>query len=517
MSLIINNVLRSSVNVNFEYLDSDEMFYYTVVGNYVIDISDLDLTNNKGVLIPARQALREAYLRKNITARIGGDEYVAGRITSLNFNESTLVGSEQASITIEESKRLDDYSNHTFAEYLPNPHLLESFEEDYDFSREGGNYSYSRNLSIKYKQSTEAGNEFLHNVKVFASNYYHAIRPNLGYQTDGLSENARFNLGLDSIISENIDLIDLSYSLSESFDSSFIASGDNVSKKFTQNETLDEMGYLGKTINIELTALRRDRDNVLKEAAESTITEVLAAEQLQFGSPVSIQKSFARNSKKASVVISFSTNPTTSRDNTVTYTCSKQKAGAFEEYTVAANYTSKGENNQQRLQAARTFWSNDVLGYATRVTNFFSDAGVIYEKSKNTGFDYGAGSVSDTTVFTNDDSYKNDLPEGILKYQITISKTNGIPRTTKISDINSLKEKLVVSNLNTLTQVTITAMAVSIPTFGIFHGKNFLNSKTTELNNLLDAAEFYTLSDQTTIDLANGTTNRVINYVIPIA
>jgi|14BtaG_2_1085337.scaffolds.fasta_scaffold00033_58 hypothetical protein len=517
MSLIVNNVLRGSLNVNFEYFDSDEAFFYNVVGTYTVDVSDISFANGEGAILSGREALKDAYLQKNITARIGADEYVEGRITSLSFGEGSLVGSEQASITIEESKRLEDYANHTFAEYIPNPHLLESFDEDYDFSRDGDQYSYQRNLSIKYKQSTEAGDEFVHNLKVFASNYYHVGRPNLGYQTDGISENARFGANHDSILSENLDLINLSYSLSESFESSFIASGDTVSKSFTQAENLDAMGYLNKQIEVELVALRRDRDNVLTEAAEDTITQILAEEQAQFGSPVSIQKSFSRHGKKAKLSVSFSTNPTTSRDNTVTYTCSKQKSGEFEEYTVAATYTSKGVNNQQRIQSARDFWYSDVSNFAARVVSFFSDAGSVYEKTKTTALNYAQGSITDTVVFTDDDSYENDLPEGILKYQVTINRTNAVKRITRVADIETLKEKLTVSDNNTLVQVTITAMCVSIPSYGKFHGKNFLNSKTTELNNLLNASEYYIVNDQNTIDLANGTTNRVINYVIPEA
>ena len=115
MPLIINNVTNGSLNINFDYLDSDELFGYTVVGNYTIDISDLSFTDNEGVLLNGRDAINAAYKRKNITARIGADEYVHGRITSLSFSESPLVGSEQASITIEEGKRLDDNSNHTFS------------------------------------------------------------------------------------------------------------------------------------------------------------------------------------------------------------------------------------------------------------------------------------------------------------------------------------------------------------------------------------------------------------------
>ena len=515
MSLIINNVTNGSLNINFDYLDSDELFGYTVVGNYTIDISDLSFTDNEGILLDGRDAISAAYKQKNITARIGGDEYINGRITSLSFSESPLVGSEQASITIEEGKRLDDYSNHTFAKYLPNPHLLESFDENFSFSSDGSDYSYDRNISIKYKQSTEASDEFLHNLKVFVSNYYHAVRPNYGFQQDGISENAKIDKGFNGLISETVDLINLSYSLSEAFNSSYIYEDENVSKKFTQTESVDEAGYLNKTVQVELTSLRRDNQNVLTQAVSSTIDDVLSEEASVYGTPVSIERGFSRNSNKANLTINFSTSPKSYRDATVTYSCQKQKTGSFNEYSMSLQYSAIGQNNQARLKACREFWSSDSANGISRVSAIFPESATVYEKSRNTSFDYAAGTISDSVVFTDDDAYKSDLPDGILKYKVTLSSTNGVKRFTRVNDIQSLKEKLTVSDLKTLRQVSITADVISLPSYGLFHGKNFINSKTSELNALLNEAEFYIVSDQTTIDLGNGTSNRVINYVIP--
>jgi len=515
MSLIINNVTNGSLKINFDYLDSDELFGYTVVGNYTIDISDLSFTDNQGVLLDGRDAISAAYKRKNITARIGGDEYINGRITSLSFSESPLVGSEQASITIEEGKRLDDYSNHTFAKYLPNPHLLESFDENFDFSSDGSDYSYNRNISIKYKQSTEASDEFLHNLKVFVSNYYHAVRPNYGFQQDGISENAKIDKGFNGLISEKVDLINLSYSLSETFSSSYIYEDENVSKKFTQTESVDEAGYLNKTVQVELTSLRRDNQNVLTQAVSSTIDDVKSQEQSVYGTPLSIERGFSRNSNKANLTINFSTSPKSYRDATVTYSCQKQKAGSFNEYSMNLQYSAIGQNNQERLKACREFWSSDSANGISRVSSIFPESATVYEKSRNTSFDYAAGKISESVVFTDDDAYSSDLPDGILKYKVTLNSTNGVNRFTRVNDIQALKEKLTVSDLKTLRQVSITADVISLPSYGLFHGKDFINSKTEELNALLNEAEFYTISDQTTVDLGNGTSNRVINYVIP--
>jgi|14BtaG_2_1085337.scaffolds.fasta_scaffold01639_4 hypothetical protein len=517
MSLITTTVTNGSLNINFDYLDGDEIFGYTVVGNYTIDISDISFTDQQGVLFEGRDAISSAYKQKNITARIGGDEYVNGRIKSLSFDESALVGSQTANVEIEESKRLDDYSNHTFAKYIPNPHLLESFEESFDFSCNGSEYSYNRNISIKYKQSTESSDEFLHNLKVFVSNYYHTVRPNYGLQQDGISENATIDKGFNGIISETIDVIGLSYSIQENFASSRIHENENVSKKFTQVEKLDESGYLGKTVTVDITSLRRDNQNVLRSAVTSTIDSILSEEQSVYGSPVSIERGFNRNSKTANLVINFSTAPKYYRDASVTYNCQKRKEGSFNSFSMTVDYCAVGVNNRDRLNACKNFWSSDSANAVVRASALFPESGTLYEKSRSTSFDYGAGKISETITLTDDDSYKSDLPDGILKYKTTINRQDGVKRFTRVNDIESLKEKLTISDNKTLTNASITAEAVSLPQYGLFHGKNFLNSKTSELNSLLQASEFYIVSDQTSIDLANGTANRVISYVIPTA
>ena len=137
-SLIVNNVLSSSLEVTYDYHDSVELFGYTVKGTYVIDISDVNVQLDDTSLLAGRTAITEAYSRPNITARIGADDYINGRITSYNFTAGSLVGKETVNITIEESRRLDDYSSSQFAKYIPNPHALESFEESYSFNRSGG-------------------------------------------------------------------------------------------------------------------------------------------------------------------------------------------------------------------------------------------------------------------------------------------------------------------------------------------------------------------------------------------
>ena len=211
-SLIVNNVLSSSVEITYDYQGTIELFGYTVKGNYQVDISDLKFEQNDTTLLSGRDAIKEAYGRPNLVARIGADDYLNGQIQSYNFEGGTLVGAETVSISITEKRRLDDYSSSEFAKYIPNPHTLASFSETYDFSRTGGDYTSTRKVSIGYAQ--EAGDQFLNNAKTFLTNYYFANRPSLGYQEDGISEKAKIDENFRGNISETYDLINLNVSLS---------------------------------------------------------------------------------------------------------------------------------------------------------------------------------------------------------------------------------------------------------------------------------------------------------------
>src|SRR5210317_2131515 len=127
MSLLVSNVISSNSQISYSYLESQEIFGYLVVFNYTIKIEDINFDNNDGVLLSGRAAIRAAYKKQNITARIAGDEILNGLVTSISFGEGSLNGEDTVSITIEERRRLDDYSSSIFAKYIPNPQLLENF------------------------------------------------------------------------------------------------------------------------------------------------------------------------------------------------------------------------------------------------------------------------------------------------------------------------------------------------------------------------------------------------------
>ena len=100
------------------------------------------------------------------------------------------------------------------------PNAISDFSESYNFSREGSTYSSTRRVSLTYNQM--AGGQFLNDAKTFLTNYYFANRPALGYQEDGISEDAKIDRDFRGLISETYDLIGLTVSLDEKVSTSFV-------------------------------------------------------------------------------------------------------------------------------------------------------------------------------------------------------------------------------------------------------------------------------------------------------
>jgi hypothetical protein len=513
MSLIVNNVINSSSQISYSYLGGEEVFGYLINLNYTIKTQDISFDNNDGVLLTGRAAIRQAYKRRNITARIAGDEILNGLITQVSFSESSLVGEDTVSVSIEERRRLDDYSSKNFSKYIPSPHLLTEFSEKYSFSRSGSEYSYNRDISIKYAQ--DLGDQFLNNAKAFLTNYYFSNRPSIGYYEDGISENARFNNGYNGTLTENIDLVNLSVSLNEVFNSSFISDSEGVSKDIDVSLSVDNKGYLNKRVSVKLTSLRYDSQNVLEQAIANTIDQIISDEESDFGKPFSIQKGVKKDSNTADLTIEFSTDPKRTQEDLVTYTCEKSKDQALFNYTLVVEYKSKGPNVKARYDNTLSLWESSKDENMPKVLRLFPEATSIYEKSRSVNLKKSAGGITENIIFSTDEGYNSSgLPSGIVKYSINVSKQEKIKRNSVVLDLINLKQKLVTSNLDRLGSASVTATATCDQAYGIFHAKDFLASKTSEMNNHLEEETYYATTDVMQIDLSSGTATRVINYII---
>ena len=511
MSLLINNITKSSLSLSFQYIDTEEVFGFVKTASYTINVSDISFTEG-GSLLEGREAIKAAYAKPNIVARIGGEMFHNGRIKSITFSQSDLVGSEEVSISIEESERIDNYSSHSFANNIPSPHLVTQFEETYNFSRSGATFSSSRNVSVTYSQ--DPNNQFLANASAFLNQSYFGSRPNYGSRTDGISEDIRSGSGYVGVLSETVDLIGLTVSLKEDLDSSYVDAAKNVSINETETLSLTKSGFLEKQISIELTALGREKSSVLADAMKSIIAEKIAAQPSKYGSPAkpkSIQKGFAKGSKKATMSLTFSTDPR-DKEESIIYSVSKQKSQSFFEYSLKASFTTTGKDKLERMSKTSSLWNSSVIG-KNKILALFPEATPIYEKSRNISFHNAKARISDDSVFSTDDSYdSSSLPSGILKYEETYSKQNQTERVEAVFDLVSKEQKIVKNVLETLGSASVTLKVTTVQGAGIDVGRDYLEGKTASLLDSIGEDEAKTTSDQYTIDLGAGTTSRVISY-----
>ena len=501
MSLIINKVSSGSTQITYNYLDSTHLFGYDVTANYTIDVADVAFDNGSGVLLTGIEALNTAYARKNIVARIGGDEFINGRFQSLSVSATSLTGATEAKIVIVESKRLDSYASDDFTKHLASPQWIESFQETFNFSRSDDSYSFTRNVSIKYKQ--DAGNQFLNNAKFFLRNMYFLRRPNYGFQNDDLSENARYNRNLKTNKTENIDLIALSVSFSENFQSSKIESGSTYSKKVVSSKGIDEKGFTNLDLNIEIKALIEPLEENASIYTKTIIDEYVSSNSSLYGRPILIEKGINKDGGIVNLKMSFTNDPSKNQIDFISYSVSKNKVGAYHEYQLTVNYSSDGKDFEQRFTNVKSLYSSKQGTYTSKISSVFSSVGSIYEKSRSTSFIKHEGKISENLVFSNDTAY--DTIGGILKFKRTTSKTERPDLIQKVIDLSDLNEKVVSGGKKGVGGGSITTIVVPFKSKGLMYGNSYLDNNP-------DTIDGYITSNQITIDSANGTTTRVINY-----
>jgi hypothetical protein len=506
MSLIINKVASSSVQINYNYLESDLIFGYEAVATYKIDFADITYTNESNVLFSGIEALRQAYQQKNLVARIGADEFINGRLTSQSFEQSALVGSSSCSVTIEESNRLGNYSANEFAQKIPSPQWIESFSETFSFSRSGDTYSSNRNVSLKYKQ--DAGSQFLNNAKLFLRNFYFVGRPNLGYHVDGISEKGRIDGGFRPLISETIDLLGLSVSLQENLETSYIFG--NYSKKESVGLELDQGGFTKKTYSIEIKALKEPLEQVADQACAAVIDALIASESGSFGSPIEIEKSIQKDGGEITIKVGFSNNPALNSLNTITYSTVRTRREKFYDYAFSCEIASEGENSTAKLKNTKDFWASVVPTFKAKVAASFPEAVLIFEKSRSFSIQNLPAKISETVVYSNDLSYDSDsLPDGILKMRVSNNQSFQKDRIRTFVDIQDGIEKIEQSNLQTVGGGSFSIEVVQERGKGIFFAADYISSFNFDPD--LGTATSVVKSD--TISISNeGSTSRVITY-----
>lgn len=135
-----------------------------------------------------------------------------------------------------------------------------------------------------------------------------------------------------------------------------------------------------------------------------------------------------------------------------------------------------------------------------------------YEKSRNTNFQQSNGIVSESVVFTTDDSYKEN-DDGVLKFKKTLSKNHQINRIQKFLNLSDLREQVSVNTKKTVGSASVKAETVVSQSMGIYEAKESLERRTEELNNFVDEDVIHITSDEISMSLGDGTATRSLNYI----
>ena len=255
-----------------------------------------------------------------------------------------------------------------------------------------------------------------------------------------------------------------------------------------------------------------DSENILTSAIAIIIDEKKAEEEAKFGTPFSISKAITKDGNNASLTIGFSTDPKKSQDNLISYSGTQNKEGKFTTYSLTIQFVCKGVNNKEKFANARTAWINEQPLYQDKIQRLFHPLIDFFEKNRSTNFEKTKGSISETVTFTTDSAYHTD-EDGLLKFKKTLSKTHQINRIEKYLNINGLKDEVVVSDKRTVGQASVTAEATVSQSMGIYKAQEILESKTPELNDLVDEDVIHIIKDVVSLNLGQGTATRKLDYL----
>jgi len=447
MPLIITKITNASSTVEFNYLDSEHVWGLIFSANYEFSIHDARMEDGD-TLLEGIEALQNAYMRPNIAAKIGIDEFRNGEITSLSLPDSSRAGITTASVAITERVKLDsdDGVLYDITQNIPSPQDVESFSEDFSFARSENSYSYNRTVNLKYRQDT-AG-DFLNKAYLFIKGMYFNNRPSYGFQEDGISEHARFNLGLKPAISEVYDILNKEITFTEAFSSNRIETKNGItfSKKSTHSQSLTEEGYTEKRYNVEVKALQNPIEINLNSGMQICLDDLISENSAEFGIPSSIEKTLQSDGGLGSLSVSFTNDPRQNSITSIDYSASKND-GDFEDYSFSLNVVTKGPNKNDAFDQSRLYLQNNPNIAVDKIAILFPETASITlnEVSRSISFDPFKRTASQNIKLTTNPDYQ-DQSDGILKRSISVSDTKQIDRDSVIPIFG--KNEVIIRNQN---------------------------------------------------------------------
>lgn len=498
--LTISKITNASTQVTYNNFGSVENFNFDIEATYTFDLYDVTLQDGD-VLLDGVQALKQAYLRRDLVARIGTDLFENGKVTSIDIPQNHATGNVECSLTIKQAKVVLA-PNETFSDNLPLSRDIESFSENFNFTRSADNYSYTRTVSLKYK-SDDASN-FLRNANIFVKKQFLNVRPSFGYQVDGISEVGRFDNQFKPLVSEQYDLVNNSVTFTERFSSGLIK--DTYSEQKSYSLSAGEDGFQKKNYSITIRGLKEPLEINIHNAVKTVIAEVISA-NTSFGNPISIEKNVSKDSNNATLSINFDSNPAKNRTDSLTYSVSRDKRENYYDYAAKMEFNSDGASEDEKFTNTKTFWiANKNIGI-TKVGKLFPSAGALYEKSRSTSFDKFEGKITETVTYTDDPAY-GTFEDGVLKSFIDLNINGKVDRIHRFLHLDNKIELYSQNDLRTIAKATIKSTVVCRKSKGLTYGLTTLNSR----NLGLPESDVGIESDTATIDINNGITTRTVNY-----
>jgi len=426
--LYITKVNKASTNISLNYLESEHIWGRIVKATYTFSILDARYTDQDDALLDGIDALKAVYLKPNIVAKIGIDEFRNGLVTSVDIPDGAHVARQDASIIIEERERVfDDSVLSNLTANIPSPQDVESFGESFECSRGANSYSYTRSINLKYRQ--DAGGQFLEKAYLFLKGVYFNSRPAYGYLEDGISEFGRFNAGFRPLLSEKYDILNKEVSLTENFDSARITTNGDISysESSTHSISLDVDGYTTKNYDVEIKALQEPLEVNVISGVHFSLNNILSSNTGQFRYPYSIEKTIKTDGGAASFSVEFSSNPRKNGLNNIEYRASESLNGPYSDYSFSLDVISRGPNRIVAFERAKEYWSGHYdYGYIKIPAMFSITSGQLFEKSRDTNFEPFSRKISETVVFTTDPTYNSN--DNILKSSVQIKDAFPVDR-----------------------------------------------------------------------------------------
>lgn len=410
-----------------------DVFSIKKSGNYTFAILDETSGEDVSQFFAAMRLFADAYkTNEPIVARLSGHDYKQGRVTDISFNSSDLFSSTTVVVSIEEIVNLnDDTSSDWLNVFDQESNLIEDFSETYSYERSGNRFSYRRVLNFQFSNLI-GPSDFESSIKAIRERW-DTKRFDYTELEDGISEEVLVTNELLEDLEEDIDEINLSYSLTQTLDSHYLDEIGNVSYSQRTKDSIGGDGFTTRVIEGSILSKSYNKNTTLKDFMSTKIEQVIQSQNGGiFGDearPISVEKGFSVDEKSASFTLTFSSDPASLGGKTVSYS-----VDAFGDYKIracklqATFSDSTADTSSGKMEDSILYWQESTTNMKDLVFDVLgTDETGFAETSHSLEFDYGNSTVTATVEYdANEDIYPTG-DNGVLVYKLS-AKSNNIQR-----------------------------------------------------------------------------------------